>query len=460
MPARARPRCPGCQQCRQVLVLPAPCCRHAHLDAGALCCLPSLSISRPTLALLLAPPPQNPQNPYRPPDLRTELLTEVSFSVPILPLGTGSSRLACHIPDHGATTAANLYSPKNHLSDLGKSRATSFLWPLSRHTCIPPPASCGRPATTPHPTSHTTKHKTAQTVQHRTVLFLLKPRYRASCCQTHAPVSPPLPGCSDSRHSGLPWRCPSRAVRASCFPFSHWQSAAPRGFQCRPIRCQSRPSSTRATLHGLLLPCLWCPPVAHRCTRCPLLETVLPLPCPRTFRLSYNCSRAGFRPPCAAHRLLPSLLLLLHLSRVVHEDIAPPTHHPTRRELTAVKFPPSDLPDPAIAPCGRVCQGPNPSSKLRLYSPSSPHPIRLPMKRPILHPPRPRTPPRSGSLQKRSVPCLRSTEPRCPRIQRLTRRRRRRRRPTTTTPFRASCPSGRLYLAVMVMMTGQTQDLP
>lgn len=88
----------------------------------------------------------------------------------------------------------------------------------------------------------------------------------------------------------------------------------------------------------------------------------------------------------------------------------------------------------ASAACGRVFQGPNPSSQLRLYSPSSPRPIRLRMKRRRLHPPRPQTPLRSGSSRRPSVPWPRNKERHCPRTQ----LRRGHRRPTTTIPSRAS----------------------
>lgn len=94
----------------------------------------------------------------------------------------------------------------------------------------------------------------------------------------------------------------------------------------------------------------------------------------------------------------------------------------------------------AFTASGRVFQGPNPSSQLRLYSPSSPHPTRLPMKRRIPHRPRPQTPLRSGSSRRPSVPFPRNTEPRCPRTQ----LRQGRRRPTTTIRSRASSRSEEL----------------
>lgn len=138
-------------------------------------------------------------------------------------------------------------------------------------------------------------------------------------------------------------------------------------------------------------------------------------------------------------RLQPSSLLH-YLSRVVHKDIAPRIIAVGPEIAAGKSFVRDPKPRPPNEPCGRVCQGPNPSSKLRLYSPSSPHPIRLPMKRQILHPPRPLTPLRNGSLQKLSARCLRSTEPRSPRTQ----HRRLHHQATITIPFRASCPSAGL----------------
>lgn len=168
---------------------------------------------------------------------------------------------------------------------------------------------------------------------------------------------------------------------------------------------------------------------------------MLLLPCPvpthpvfQGARLSYTSSRAGIpttlRPASSA--VAPASTPLA--SRARGHSSSDFQSKASDRSCESLRW--SSRSSPAVGPCGRVCQGSNPSSKLRLYSPSSRHPIRLPMKRPILHPPRPLTRPRNGSLQKLSAPCLRSTEPRCPRIQHHPLRR----RPTTTTPFRALCP--------------------
>lgn len=113
---------------------------------------------------------------------------------------------------------------------------------------------------------------------------------------------------------------------------------------------------------------------------------------------------------------------------------------------------------PAVGPRGRVCQGSNPSSKLLPYNPSSLHPTRLPMNRPILRPPRLHSLLRNGSLPRPSVLRRRSKEPRCPRtLRRLVRPH----RPTTTTRSRALCPPLELSSSTgTVMMIGRIQDLP
>lgn len=96
---------------------------------------------------------------------------------------------------------------------------------------------------------------------------------------------------------------------------------------------------------------------------------------------------------------------------------------------------------PAVRARGRVCQGPKPLSRLLLSSPSSPHPTRLPMKRPTLRPPRPPTPHRSGNSTKPlspPPPSRPTPDPRPP--DNNNNNIRRRRQPTTTIPSRPLCP--------------------
>lgn len=119
----------------------------------------------------------------------------------------------------------------------------------------------------------------------------------------------------------------------------------------------------------------------------------------------------------------------------VHEEIVVVNHTP---------LPPSLLTTPpvflsSVRACGWVCQGPKQPAQLRLYSPSSPHPIRLPMKRPNRRPPILSNPHRNESSRRLSV-AARQTRCRCLRPQRC----RLRPWPTTTIPSRVSYRSAAL----------------
>lgn len=125
---------------------------------------------------------------------------------------------------------------------------------------------------------------------------------------------------------------------------------------------------------------------------------------------------------------------------------------PTRPRYHRHPPPPPPPRQPAVRTRGRVCQGPKPLSRLLLSSPSSPHPTRLPMKRPTLRPPRPPTPHRSGNSTKPLSPPPPSRPTPDPRPPDNNNNIRRRRQPTTTIPSRPLCPSAERWQG-MVLLT-------
>lgn len=223
---------------------------------------------------------------------------------------------------------------------------------------------------------------------------------------------------ASSRHSALTWRRSNRAISVLIRRLPVWSNRVHYLDPCRSVTfvqntalaaariplmlpshsAQAHSKRTRGLLRDR------CAPAAHLCFCGARPSRTWSAPAPRRYCHRRLLPSFLHSNPCESCKGITAPRLLEREGRSLSWSEPPPRH-----SLGSI---------PAVTACGRVCPGPNPPSQLRLYGPSSPHPIRLPMKRPIVRPPRPPALPPSESSQRPSNPFCRSTGPPCPRTQR------------------------------------------